>query len=72
MASLRNLAIGILRHAGGLNIAKALRHNARDASCPLALLGVTTSGSPHLAGSTGQRNGLDESTRIRRFDRGRC
>src|SRR5262249_8746335 len=48
MASLRNLAIGILRHAGRLNVAKALRHNARDASRPLALLGITAKGSPHL------------------------
>jgi hypothetical protein len=42
MASLRNLAIGILRHQGTTNIAKALRHNARDAYRPLALLGITT------------------------------
>jgi predicted transposase YbfD/YdcC len=41
MASLRNLAIGILRHAGRTNIAQALRHNARDAWRPLALLGIT-------------------------------
>ncbi len=41
MASLRNLAIGVLRHAGRLNIAKALRHNARDATRPLARLGIT-------------------------------
>src|SRR2546430_13471270 len=41
MASLRNLAIGILRHTGSCNIAKALRHNARDALRPLALLGIT-------------------------------
>jgi hypothetical protein len=41
MASLRNLAIGILRRAGQPNIAKALRHNARDALRPLALLGIT-------------------------------
>jgi len=40
MASLRNLAIGVLRHAGRLNIAKALRHNARDATRPLVLLGI--------------------------------
>jgi predicted transposase YbfD/YdcC len=42
MASLRNLAIGILRHQGTTNIAKALRHNARDAYRPLTLLGITT------------------------------
>lgn len=41
MASLRNLAIGILRHAGRTNIAQALRHNARDAFRPLTLLGIT-------------------------------
>jgi predicted transposase YbfD/YdcC len=41
MASLRNLAIGILRHAGRSNIAQALRHNARDALRPLAFLGIT-------------------------------
>jgi len=41
MASLRNLAIGILRHHGTTNIAKALRHNARDAYRPLALIGIT-------------------------------
>jgi predicted transposase YbfD/YdcC len=41
MASLRNLAIGILRRVGQTNIAKALRHNARDATRPLALLGIT-------------------------------
>jgi hypothetical protein len=36
MASLRNLAIGILRRQGHRNLAAALRHNARDApeSCP--------------------------------------
>ncbi|MPZ26514.1 MAG: ISAs1 family transposase [Micromonosporaceae bacterium] len=42
MASLRNLAIGILRHYGVTNTAKALRHNARDAHRPLAFLGITT------------------------------
>lgn len=41
MAGLRNLAIGILRHHNKANIAKALRHNARDAHRPLALLGIT-------------------------------
>lgn len=40
MASLRNLAIGILRAAGHTNIAKALRHNARDPFRPLQLLGI--------------------------------
>jgi hypothetical protein len=32
MASLRNLAIGILRRHGHRNIAAALRRNARDAT----------------------------------------
>src|SRR3989440_9358463 len=41
MATLRNLTIGILRAAGHTNIAKALRHNARDAFRPLQLLGIT-------------------------------
>ncbi|GAA3777820.1 hypothetical protein GCM10022225_77060 [Plantactinospora mayteni] len=40
MACLRNLAIGILRHQGWTNIAKALRHNAHDAYRPLAILGI--------------------------------
>jgi hypothetical protein len=43
MASLRNLAIGILHARGDHNIAAALRRNARDAppgSCPL--LGITS------------------------------
>jgi predicted transposase YbfD/YdcC len=42
MASLRNLAIGILRAHGHRNIAAALRRNARDATRPLALLGITS------------------------------
>jgi hypothetical protein len=41
MASLRNLAIAVLRHTGHTNIAKALRRNARDYLRPLALLGIT-------------------------------
>ncbi|GAA3594863.1 hypothetical protein [Streptomyces osmaniensis] len=41
MATWRNLAIGALRLAGSINIAASLRHNARDASRPLALLGLT-------------------------------
>jgi predicted transposase YbfD/YdcC len=41
MASLRNLAIAILRLHSGRNIATALRHNARDPTRPLALLGIT-------------------------------
>ena len=42
MASLRNLAIGILRAHGHRNIAAALRRNAHDATRPLALLGITS------------------------------
>jgi predicted transposase YbfD/YdcC len=41
MAALRNLAIGILKHHGTANIAKALRRNARDPHRPLALLGIS-------------------------------
>jgi hypothetical protein len=41
MASLRNLAIGILRRHGHRNIAAALRRNARDATRVLPLLGIT-------------------------------
>jgi predicted transposase YbfD/YdcC len=40
MASLRNLAIGILRDRGHRNIAAGLRRNARDATRVLALLGL--------------------------------
>ncbi len=42
MASLRNLAIGILRAHGHGNIAAALRRNARDATRVLPLLGITS------------------------------
>jgi predicted transposase YbfD/YdcC len=42
MASLRNLAIGILRARGDRNLAAALRRNARDATRPLTLLGITS------------------------------
>jgi len=38
MATLRNLAIGLLRMAGADNIAEALRHHARDPHRPLTLL----------------------------------
>ncbi|MEV6653735.1 ISAs1 family transposase [Streptomyces sp. NPDC051219] len=41
MATWRNLAIGVLRLSGVANIAAGLRHNARDARRPLALLGLT-------------------------------
>ena len=42
MASLRNLAIGALRLTGHANIAAALRHNGRDPTRPLVLLGMAT------------------------------
>jgi predicted transposase YbfD/YdcC len=42
MASLRNLAIGMLRAHGHRNIAAALRRNARDATRVLPLLGITS------------------------------
>lgn len=41
MAGLRNLALGALRLAGHINIAAGLRHHARDATRPLATLGIT-------------------------------
>jgi predicted transposase YbfD/YdcC len=41
MASLRNLAVGILRAHGHRNIAAALRRNACDATRVLPLLGIT-------------------------------
>jgi predicted transposase YbfD/YdcC len=40
MATLRNLAISLHRLAGATNIAKALRHHARDALRPLQLLKI--------------------------------
>jgi predicted transposase YbfD/YdcC len=40
MASLRNLAISLHRLAGATNIARALRHHARDARRPLHLLKI--------------------------------
>jgi predicted transposase YbfD/YdcC len=42
MASLRDLAIGVLRAHGDRNIAAALRRNARDATRVLPLLGITS------------------------------
>jgi hypothetical protein len=42
MASLRNLAIGILRAHGHRTIAAALRRNARDATRRLPPLGITS------------------------------
>ncbi|WP_254712218.1 ISAs1 family transposase [Streptomyces sp. TRM64462] len=41
MATWRNLAVGALRLTGVTNIAAGLRHNARDARRPLALLRLT-------------------------------
>jgi predicted transposase YbfD/YdcC len=41
MACLRNLAIGVLSHAGPVNLAAALRRHARDPARPLATLGIT-------------------------------
>ncbi len=40
MASLRNLAIGLLRLAGAVNIAAALRHMAAHLAKALRLLGI--------------------------------
>ena len=42
MASLRNLAIGLLHARGYRNIAAALRRNGRDATRVLPLLGITS------------------------------
>jgi predicted transposase YbfD/YdcC len=42
MASLRNLAVGILHAHGHRNIAAALRRNARNATRVLPLLGITS------------------------------
>jgi hypothetical protein len=41
MASLRNLAIGVLCRAGPVNLAAALRHHSRDPRRPLATLGIS-------------------------------
>jgi hypothetical protein len=41
MASLRNLAIGVLRRAGPVNLAAALRRHAPDPHQPLAILGIS-------------------------------
>jgi hypothetical protein len=42
MASLRNLAIGVLHAHGHRNLAAARRRNARDATRVLPLLGITS------------------------------
>jgi hypothetical protein len=41
MASLRNLAIGVLCRAGPVNVTAALRRHARDSRRPLATLGIS-------------------------------
>jgi hypothetical protein len=41
MASLRNLAIGVLSRAGPVNLAATLRRHARDPHRPLATLGIS-------------------------------
>jgi Transposase DDE domain len=41
MASLRNLAIGVLSRAGPVNLAAALRYHSRDPARPLATLGIS-------------------------------
>jgi predicted transposase YbfD/YdcC len=41
MVTWRNLAIGAVRLSGATNIAVRLRHNARDATRPLTLFGLT-------------------------------
>lgn len=40
MATLRNLAIAIIKLAGAASIAAATRHYARNATRPLATLGL--------------------------------
>jgi len=41
MATLPNLAIGVLGRAGPVNLAAALPHHTRDPARPLATLGIT-------------------------------
>src|SRR5215217_4379120 len=53
MASLRNLAIGVLRLRGHRNIAAALRRNARDPTRLLPLLGVISHEPDPPAGCRG-------------------
>ena len=40
MATIRNLAIATMKLAGAAGIAAATRHNARNATRPLATLGL--------------------------------
>lgn len=47
MATLRNLAIGLLRMTGATNIAEGLRHHARDTNRPLTLL-LTSRNNPAI------------------------
>jgi hypothetical protein len=56
MASLRNLAIGVLRLANRMNITAGLRHHTRDANRPLIILGIMSS---HVInqGTSPQRRG---------------
>jgi hypothetical protein len=42
MASLRNLAIGLVRWAGGTNIAASLRHLSQRAKTTLRLIGLAS------------------------------
>jgi hypothetical protein len=46
MATLPNLAIGVLSRAGPVNLAAALRHHARDPARPLATLAITPGMKP--------------------------
>jgi hypothetical protein len=41
MAALRNLVVGVLRRAGPVNLAAALRYHSRDPYRPLVTLGVS-------------------------------
>ncbi len=41
MASLRNLAVGVLSRGGPVNLAAALRYHGRDPRRPLATLGIS-------------------------------
>jgi predicted transposase YbfD/YdcC len=69
MATLRNLAISALQLAGRNEIAKNLRRNNRDASHPLAMLGITVQremNSPRACPThhspTGLLNGLESAS----------
>jgi hypothetical protein len=47
MASLRNLAIGVLSRAGPINLAAALCHHSRDPTRPLTTLGIALGSNGH-------------------------